>query len=526
MRRILLSTAATLMAASVAMSASAADLVMGQGANITGIDPHWHRHAGNNSVAGHVFESLATRNAKAEMVPVLATKWEPTGEAEWTYTLRKGVTFHNGQPFTAEDVKCSFERVKAGVPNNPGGFSGFTKGIERIEVKDPHTVVFHTKGPYPILYLDAAGIFIIPCDIAKTKTTEDFTRGPAMIGTGPYEFVEWIPGQHLKFKAFANYWGGKEPWNNVTIRFMTNAPARLAALLSGDVDVIGQVPTTDIERLKSDNRVKLWSSGTTRVNYVAMGHYDSLPVEFYSNIDGSPLKENPYKDVRVRKALSLAIDRNVLKDRVNQGQAVIAKTYLVEGSFGQVEGYDMSTYDPAEAKRLLAEAGYPNGFRQTLYTSNDRIVNAVKTVQAMAQMYARVGIKTEVETMPHSVFSKRRNKLELPLFMSSWGNSLVDPMGFLPPLILTYNKEKGHGRANRARYSNPEVDRLILESMTKVDPKERDLASQKAMKAAMDDYAMLPLTFWNITYGTRAGLSYEARFDQYLRADHVRSVTN
>ncbi len=305
---------------------------------------------------------------------------------------------------------------------------------------------------------------------------------------------------------------------------MKNDSTRLAALLAGDVDIISSVPTTDIKRLKTDKRLKLWTSPTTRFTMFVPGFVQEPDqTKHFSGKDGKPLKENPFRKLKVRQALNLAINRDVIVERVNQGQAVRARQYLPEGMFGYIPGYDMSTYDPKKAKRLMTEAGYPDGFRVTIHTSNDRIVNAVKTIQVVAQMWTRhLNMDMKVETMPHSVFSKRRGKLELPLYMSSWGNSLMDPMGIINPNVMTYNKKKRTGRANRGRYSNAEVDRLGEMAGVEVDPEKREDLAMKALKIAMDEVAMMPLVFWVFTWGTKPDLVYTPRLDQYTLAMSVR----
>ena len=261
-------------------------------------------------------------------------------------------------------------------------------GVKRIEIKDDYTVIFHTNGPYPLLDLDVRELWIVSEKNGKGATTDDYTRGTAMIGTGPYKFIEFIPENYIKMKRNDDYWGKKEPWDTVTIRFIKSGPARVAAIMAGDVDVIDNVPSVDLERMKSESRIKLWSSWTTRLDYLLAGEsQDKLDPRYFRKADGSPMDSNPFRDQRVRKALSLAIDRNVIKDKVHQGNVIIAKQFVPERAYGYVPGYDMSRYDIEEAKRLLAEAGYPNGFQMTLHTSNDRYVNAVKVVQALHKCF-------------------------------------------------------------------------------------------------------------------------------------------
>ncbi|MDH3699687.1 MAG: ABC transporter substrate-binding protein [Alphaproteobacteria bacterium] len=518
---------ATVVAAAVSMSASivaAKDLVIGLGAVLTGVDPHWHNNGQNNSNAMHVFETLVKTDVKGNLVPSLATSWKALSPTEYELKLRRGVKFHDGTPFTAKDVVFSFDRVIKGVPNSPGSFAGFMKGVTKIEAVDDWTMRFTTKKPIPLIFKNISRIYIISEKNGKGAKTEDYTTGKATIGTGPYKFVRWVPGASVEYVRNDTYWGGKEPWDKVTFKIMKNDSTRLAALLAGDVDIISAVPTTDIKRLKTDKRLKLWTSPTTRFTMFVPGFVQEPDkTKHFSGKDGKPLKENPFRKLKVRQALNLAIDRDVIVERVNQGQAVRARQYLPEGMFGHIPNYDMSTFDPKKAKQLMTEAGYPDGFRVTIHTSNDRIVNAVKTIQVVAQMWTRhLNMEMKVETMPHSVFSKRRGKLELPLYMSSWGNSLMDPMGILNPNVMTYNKKKRTGRANRGRYSNAEVDRYGELSTVEVNAERREDLSMKGLKIAMDEVAMMPLVFWVFSWGTKPDLVYTPRLDQYTLAMSVR----
>jgi peptide/nickel transport system substrate-binding protein len=374
----------------------------------------------------------------------------------------------------------------------------------------------------PLIYKNISRIFIIS-EKQAAAPTEDYTTGKAMIGTGPYKFVRWTPGVSLEYVRNDASWRGQEPWDKVTFKIMKNDSSRLAALLAGDVDIISGVPTNDIERVEKNPAIKLWSGPTSRFTMFVPGFAQEAGNEHFSAKDGSPLKENPFRNAKVRQALNLAIDRDVIVQRVNQGQAVRARQFLPEGMTGYIPGYDASVFDPKKAKQLMVEAGYPDGFRVNIHTSNDRIVNAVKTIQTVAQMWTRhLAMDVKVETMPHAVFSKRRGKRELPMYMSSWGNGILDPMGVINPLLMTFDKAKGNGASNRSGYSNPELDKLGELAAVEVDPEKYEELCRKALKIGMDDLAMMPVVFWVFTWGTKANLTYIPRLDQATQAMAVR----
>lgn len=524
MKRSILLVAAIAATLSLSANAFARDLVIGLAAGLTGVDPHWHNNGQNNSNASHVFETLMVIDAKGNLKPGLAKSWKALTPTKHELKLRTDVKFHDGTPFTAKDVVASFNRVIKGIPNTPGAFTTFTSGMTKITAVGDDTVHIETKGPMPLFNKNVSRIFIIS-EKRASAPTEDYTTGKAMIGTGPYKFVKWTPGVSVEFVRNDDYWRGKEPWEKVTFKVLKNDSSRLAALLAGDVDMVSGVPTTDIARVESNEAIKLWTGPTSRMTMFVPGFVQDETSPHFSAKDGTPLKENPFRKLKVRQALSLAIDRDVIVERVNQGQAVRARQYLPEGMTGYIDGYDASVFDPKKAKQLLTEAGYPDGFRVTIHTSNDRIVNAVKTIQTVAQYWTRhLGMDIKVDTMPHAVFSKRRGKLELPMYMSSWGNSILDPMGVLNPLLMTYDKKKRNGPSNRGRYSNPEVDRVAEAASVEVDPEKYDQLTSEALKVAMDDVAMMPIVFWVFSWGTKADLTYIPRLDQHTLAMAVRPV--
>ncbi|MFM7609316.1 MAG: ABC transporter substrate-binding protein, partial [Alphaproteobacteria bacterium] len=241
----------TLLAALIALpfainAPSAQTLTVGLGAPVTTIDPHFHNVGPNNALTHHIFDRLVERDERARPQPSLAESWRVVSETVWELKLRRGVTWHDGKPFTADDVVFTFARVQAGVPNSPGGFGGFLRAITKVETPDAHTLIIHTSAPHPLLPLDLASVCIIARHAAEGASSEDFNSGKAAIGTGPYRMLSYRSGDRVELARHDGYWGPKEPWARSNQRLLLNDASRTAALLAGDVDIIEQIPTSDL----------------------------------------------------------------------------------------------------------------------------------------------------------------------------------------------------------------------------------------------------------------------------------------
>jgi len=514
-----LAVAAGMLVSSVGL-AFAEKLVVGLASETTSMDPQFHNTGPNNALSLHVFDRLIQQNETQGLYPGLAVSWTPIDDLTWEFKLREGVKFHDGTDFTADDVLCTFERAP-NVPNSPASFETYTKGKTLVKIDD-YTVHFVTEEPYPLMGNDVSTVAILSDSVGCDATTEEFNAGTAAIGTGPYKFQSYTPGQEVTFVRNDDYWGELPNWTEVEFRAISSAPSRVAALLAGDVDLISGVPTTDIETLKGNDAVTLSQGPSNRVIYLHMDQFrENSP--FITALDGGEIK-NPLMDLRVRRAISMAINRDVIVERVMEGVAVPAGQLLPDGFFGVSENLSPPAYDPEGAKALLAEAGYGDGFRMTIHGPNDRYINDAKIAEAIAQMLTRVGIEMSVETMPRSVYFGRASAgspeglPEFSFILVGWGAGSGEASSPLKALIHTNDPDAGFGATNRGRFSMPELDAIIQEALATVnDAKRQDLLA-RATEMAMENVAIIPTHFQVNTWGARSGLRYIPRTDEYTIA--------
>ena len=499
-------------------------LTIGMPSEITSIDPHFHNLSTNLEVSNMIFEPLVGQDANQQLVPALATEWTAVDDTTWELSLRERVTFHDGSAFTADDVVCSFERAPD-VPNSPSSFGTYIEG-KTVEKVDDLTVRITTAEPYPLVPNDISQIMIVSDESGCGADTEAFNSGEAAVGTGPYSFESYVPGDRVELVRYEDYWGEAPEFASVTLRPITSDPARVAALLSGDVDMIAGVPTTDIATLEGNDDITLSQGTSNRVIYLHMDQFrDDSP--FVSGPDGGDI-ENPLLNPKVREALSKAIHREAIRDRVMEGQSIAAGQLLPEGFFGVSPDLAPLEYDPEGAKALLAEAGYPDGFTLTIHGPNDRYLNDAKILEAVAQMWSRIGVDTSIETLPRSVFFSRASsggedgQPEFSLILAGWGAGSGEASSPLRSLIHTFDSERGFGASNRGRYSNAEIDGLIERALATVDDAERQDLLADATKRAIEDVAIIPVHFQVNTWAMRDGLEYEPRTDEFTLGQNVK----
>ena len=520
------------LAAVLATPAAAQELTIGLSSEPSALDPHYHNLGPNNAMRRHMYDSLVLQDEKQQLQPGLATSWKPVDDTTWEFKLREGVTFHDGSPFTAQDVVFTVCRIPT-VEDSPSSFTVYTKAITDMQIKDSHTLILKTAKPYPLLPVEVStwGILSATANgatgdigfspegctgIDSYPKTQAFNDGSKAFGTGPFKFKEFTRGEKIVLERNENYWGTKAHWQTVTFRPITSNGPRVAALLAGDVDMIDKPPLQDLERIKSEG-FEVAQGLSNRVIYLHFDHEQ----EPTPGIEGTGGK-NPFKDARVREAVSKAINREAIVARIMGGVAVPAGELLPQGMFGSTPGAAHEAYDPDAAKKLLAEAGYGDGFKLVLGSPNDRYINDAQIAQAVAQMLTRAGIETEVDAMTKSTFFARRNKYEFSLYMAGWGSGTGEMSSPLRALVATRDKDKGMGGTNRGRYSNAELDALIEEALATVDDDKRESILRQASQKAMENYAILPLHYEVTPWAYRKGLSYTPRTDQYTIATGVK----
>jgi peptide/nickel transport system substrate-binding protein len=518
--------AAVAVSAVLSTAAWAEELTIGIYSEPSSMDPHFHNLGPNNAFMTNVFGRLIEMDYQQKLQPALAVSWKPINDTTWEFKLRKGVKFSDGSPFDADDVIFSFDRAA----NYTGGNSSFRTYLKGKTFKkvDDYTIHAITEEPYPLMAVDLAQPPIVSSnakgtgkpDVNGGLTVQDFNDGKAMIGTGPYKFVEWKKGDRIVLVPNPDHFGEKAIWDKVTLKPIKSAPARVAALLAGDVDMIDNVPTSDVARLKSNDDVVLSSGISNRVIYLHMDQFrDNSP--FVTDKNGNPMKKNPLKDVRVRKAISKLINRDAIVSRVMEDLAIPAGQLLPKGFFGVSPNLKPEAFDPDGAKKLLKEAGYADGFGLTIHGPNDRYVNDAKISEVIAQMLTRGGIPTKVVTMPKSVYFSRASKggkdnlPEFSFILVGWGSGTGEASSPLKSLLTTHDKSKGFGASNRGRFSEKEVDEKVIEALATVDDEKRAKLLADATDLAIGKYqGIIPLHYQVNTWATRPGLKYRARTDE------------
>jgi len=492
-------------------------LTIAVGGAFTSMDPHYHNLNPNNVLTEYVFDQLVRFDANYHPEPALAVSWKPVDATTWEFKLREGVKFHDGTPFTPDDVVFTFGRIPH-VLNSPSSFNFAVKPIKQLEVVDAHTIRLHTAEPAPLMPFNMANVKIVSRKHGEGASTGDYNSLQAAIGTGPYRAVEFVVGDHAVFQRNDGWWGEQPIWDRVNYRLIANNASRNAALQSGDVDVIDQVPTRDVAALRKNPKLTIVSAPGQRLIYLSV---DSGRPEtpWATDTAGNKLLSNPLRDVRVRRALSLAINRDGIRDRIMDGFSAPTGQLMPEDASGYDPSIKPDPYDPERAKKLLAEAGFPNGLGLTLHGPNDRYVNDSSIVEAIAQMWTRIGVKTTVDTMPSATYFSRAIRFEFSIRLTGWASDTGEASSNLITLVASSNPDKGRGAIfDPTHYANPQVDELIERSLATIDPEQREDLYRQAERMAMPDLPLIPIHHQVNIWAIRKGLVFHQRMQEGTRA--------
>lgn len=520
-RQLLLGSLGLLAAASPALRALAqggGTLTLGTKLDLNTLDPHFFNGFPQGSSHSQIFETLVGLDEGLGLRPGLATSWRVVDDLTWEFTLRQNVVFHDGSPFGADDVIATLARVP-NVPNSPNLFTTFTRSIQAAEKLGEHAIRFRTAQPNPGLPNDLARVFVIARKFAAASTA-DFNSGAAAMGTGPYRVAEWAQGERLTLDRYSGYWGGAAPWARVVERIIKSDAGRVAALLSGDVDAIDEVPSLDMGRFQQDSRFRITTGPAAVVHYMALDSArDESP--FVGPKQGQPaLKGNPLRDRRVRKALSLGINRQLIVERLLDGTAIAASQFLPTSFAGTSRKLQPDPFDPDRARALLAEAGFGAGFRITLHATNDRYPKDRDIAQAIGQTWTRMGLQVEIEAVPGNVFFPQATQQKYSAFIAQYGTD--DASQGPRALIHTFDTAGGYGSANRVRYSNPAVDAIVEKAAVEMNADRRLVLLAEAIDACLEDQAFIPILHPKWVLAGKANLTITPRPERRFNALMIR----
>ena len=514
--------AALLLAAS--LCAGAANFRWSSQGDMTTMDPHANNESFLNSQMNMVYDTLTRRGKDYAMKPWLATSWESVSPNTWIVKIRRDAKFSDGTPVTVEDIIFSHERARA----SDSTFKLYSNQMGTMRKIDDSTIEFTTPVPNPVMHESLANISIMSkawCERNNSARPQDFRAkedtfaSRTAMGSGPYLLVTYQPGVKTVFKKNPDWWGLKAGLmegnvDTVEYRPIANQATRMAALRSGELDFVLDPPVQDIQKLREDKAFKVWEGGEIRVIFFAFDTH--RPELLYSDVKG----KNPFKDVRVRKALYQAIDVNAIRSTVMRGLSEPTAITLssITGNAVPASYEKRLPHDPAAARKLLAEAGYPNGFGFTLNCPNDRYVNDEKICVAVCAMWAKIGVNAKLETMPRAQYFQKMGKLDTSAYMLGWGGGSPDAIWILKPVLHGRNTQ-GAGDGNYGDTKNARLDELIDRIEGEMDAQKRNAMIYESVKIIQDEVLTIPLHRQVIPWVSRTGVTVShqpSNFMNYL----------
>jgi ABC-type transport system substrate-binding protein len=453
------------------------------GADPDSLDPANAESNPSEAVNRMIFENLVKFDVKLNLVPGLAEKWEQAKDGmSWTFFLRKGVKFHDGTPFNAEAAKYFFDRMIG--PEKPSRAGLYAPLVDSTTVVDEYTVKVNMKAPFAFLLNNIAhSASGIVSPTAHKAMGKDIARKP--VGTGPFKFVEWVHGDHLTLVPNDGYWGGKPKLEKIIVKTVKEESARVMMLQSGDAQLAVRLPSEDLPRLEKDAKIQLDSTETLRVLYI-----------------GFNCAKKPFNDERVRQAFNLAMDRESIAKNIYQGRAQPASNIVAPLTTGYFPLPPYS-YDPEKAKKLLAEAGYPNGLKAKFISPQGRYPKDFEMAQALQQQWKKAGIDVSLDTMEWAAYlaatRKPADQTDVEVFLLGWAPSSAEARWILYPLYGTDQwVPKGN---NRLFYSNKEFDDYVEKLTKATDKAERDKYLKLAQELLYKEVPQLPILVTKETIG-------------------------
>lgn len=502
-------------------TATAAPLRWAAQNDILTLDPHSQDHNTSNAIGTHIYEGLTRLSREYRPEPSLATKWTYLSQTQVRFELRRGIKFHDGSPFTADDVVFSFGRIT----QPQGTKQTYVSGIKEVKKIDDHTVDLLLEAPTPMLLQNIISWPIMSKAWStknNTTSTQDYKAKEENFasrnanGTGPYKLVSWQPDQAVKMVANADWWD-KNPGNVTELSYLPikSAPTRVAALLSGDVDIVTDLPPQDFFKLKEEGKVKLLEGAEIRTVFFVMDEGSEELRE--SSVKG----KNPFKDKRVREAMNLALDREAIKRSIMRGLSVPAALMVPPG----VNGYDAALDaplkpDPDKARKLLAEAGYPQGFEVPLHCPNNRYVNDEQVCQAAVSMWAKIGVKVRLIAAPFSTHSQTFQRGESPFYMLGWGVSTYDALYAMQAWGHT-RTQGADGNFNFGKVSDKTLDGLIQKIKFEPDVPKRNALIKEALLRIRDEALFIPIHHQIRPWAMKPSVDTVHRSNDYFEARYT-----
>ncbi|MGG3884033.1 ABC transporter substrate-binding protein [Brevibacillus panacihumi] len=472
-------------------------LTIGLTKDVSSFDPHASLNTLTGSVLVNTFDYLVVKDRDGKFKPNLAESWENIDDTTWRFKLRQGVKFHNGDPFTAKDVKFSLERI-----SREKKFTNYRnyKQIKEVKIIDEHTVDIITDGPDPILLnrISRIGAGMLPSKYFQEKGEEEFAKNP--VGTGPYKYQEWLRDDRIVLAKNPDYWAGAPKWDKVVFRVIPEESTRTAELMTGGIDIALDVPPSDVKRIEEKEGTHAVQALIKRVLYLVV-----------------PTDKGPTKDPNVREAIDLAIDEKAIAESIYQGGAIPTRTITPPDSFASESSlYNQSLYDPARAKELLKQAGYENGLELTVSSANARYLKDKEVAEIVAAMIGEVGIKVNLEILENSKFDEKKDADTFDgLYMNGISSSLNDPASDYG--ALTSANSKGS-----SGYSNPEFDKIYSQAATDMNPTSREEGFKKLQQMVAQDRPYIPLFQLKSNYGISDKIIFEPRVDEMLYVEEIK----